>query len=85
MQTVFFTAYNLGFMLVAPYALPLVSYGNTVLCINALLVGLLCSVFRRGEGVRDKDLRRHKKRESMFLHSLSFFSSNKGLAERPRK
>ena len=56
MQTVFFTAYNLGFMLVAPYALPLVSYGNTVLCINALLVGLLCSVFRRGEGVRDKDL-----------------------------
>lgn len=56
MQTVFFTAYNLGFMLVAPYGLPLVSYGNTVLCINALLVGLLCSVFRRGEGVRDKDL-----------------------------
>lgn len=56
MQTVFFTAYNLGFMLVAPYALPLVSYGNTVLCINALLIGLLCSVFRRGEGVRDKDL-----------------------------
>lgn len=56
MQTVFFTAYNLGFMLVAPYALPLVSYGNTVLCINALLMGLLCSVFRRGEGVRDKDL-----------------------------
>ena len=43
-------------MLVAPYALPLVSYGNTVLCINALLIGLLCSVFRRGEGVRDKDL-----------------------------
>ncbi len=56
METVFFTAYNLGFMLVAPYALPLVSYGNTVLCINALLMGLLCSVFRRGEGVRDKDL-----------------------------
>lgn len=56
MQTVFFTAYNLGFTLVAPYALPLVSYGNTVLCINALLIGLLCSVFRRGEGVRDQDL-----------------------------
>lgn len=56
MQTVFFTAYNLGFTLVAPYALPLVSYGNTVLCINALLMGLLCSVFRRGEGVRDQDL-----------------------------
>lgn len=55
-QTVFFTAYNLGFMLVAPYALPLVSYGNAVLCINALLMGLLCSVFRRGEGVRDRDL-----------------------------
>lgn len=56
METLFFTVYNLGFMLVAPYALPLVSYGNTVLCVNALLVGLLCSVFRRGEGVRDQDL-----------------------------
>lgn len=56
MQTVFFTAYNLGLMFVAPYALPLVSDGNTVLCVNALLMGLLCSVFRRGEGVRDQDL-----------------------------
>ena len=46
------TAFSIWLVLL----LPLVSYGNTVLCINALLVGLLCSVFRRGEGVRDKDL-----------------------------
>lgn len=52
-ETVVFFAFNLGFLLVSATALPLVSYGNTALLINAFLMGLLLSVFRRSKEVRE--------------------------------
>lgn len=52
-ETVVFFAFNLGFLLVSATALPLVSYGNSALLINAFLMGLLLSVFRRSKEVRE--------------------------------
>lgn len=44
---------NLGIWLIAPIALPFLSYGATALLINMALVGVLLSVFRTGEVYRD--------------------------------
>ena len=44
---------NLGIWLIAPIALPFLSYGATALHINMALAGVLLSVFRTGEGYRD--------------------------------
>ena len=44
---------NLGVWLIAPIALPFLSYGATALLINMALAGVLLSVFRTGEDYRD--------------------------------
>ena len=44
---------NLGIWLIAPIALPFLSYGATALFINMALAGVLLSVFRTGEVYRD--------------------------------
>lgn len=44
---------NLGIWLIAPIALPFLSYGATALLINMALAGVLLSVFRTGEVYRD--------------------------------
>ena len=44
---------NLGIWLIAPIALPFLSYGATALLINMALAGVLLSVFRMGEVYRD--------------------------------
>ena len=44
---------NLGIWLIAPIALPFLSYGATALHINMALAGVLLSVFRTGEVYRD--------------------------------
>lgn len=44
---------NLGLWLIAPIALPFLSYGATALLINMALAGVLLSVFRTGEVYRD--------------------------------
>lgn len=44
---------NLGVWLIAPIALPFLSYGATALLINMALAGVLLSVFRTGEVYRD--------------------------------
>ena len=44
---------NLGVWLIAPIALPFLSYGATALHINMALAGVLLSVFRTGEVYRD--------------------------------
>lgn len=44
---------NLGLWLIAPIALPFLSYGATALHINMALAGVLLSVFRTGEVYRD--------------------------------
>lgn len=52
-ETISYIAWNLGFMMVSPISLPLISYGNTALIINLFLIGMMLSVFRNGEIVRD--------------------------------
>lgn len=49
-----YIVYNLGFMLVTPISLPLMSYNNPAMVINLMLIGLMLSVFRSGDAVRDE-------------------------------
>lgn len=44
---------NLGYPLIAPIALPFLSYGTTALLLNMALAGILLSVFRTGEVYQD--------------------------------
>lgn len=44
---------NLGYPIMAPIALPFLSYGGTSLLLNMALAGILLSVFRTGEVYRD--------------------------------
>jgi cell division protein FtsW (lipid II flippase) len=48
-QAVGYVVYNLGFTLISPFSLPLISYGNTATVINLVLVGFMLSVFRTGD------------------------------------
>lgn len=54
-QVVGYVLYNLGYPLTDPISLPLISYGNAAMVINLLLIGLMMSVFRTGDVVRDKN------------------------------
>ena len=53
LQAVGYVLTNLGFILLAPISLPLISYGNTATIINMALIGLMLSVFRTGSVVKD--------------------------------
>lgn len=53
-QLIVYIASNLGFLVLSPLSLPLISYGKMALVTNSFLIGLLLSVFRTGELVRDK-------------------------------
>lgn len=53
-QTITYIASNLGYNLFSVLSLPLVSYGNTALLINMALIGIMLSVFRNGDIVKDK-------------------------------
>lgn len=44
---------NLGYPIIAPIALPFLSYGGSALLLNMALAGVLLSVFRTGEVYRD--------------------------------
>lgn len=61
MQVIIYVAANLGFQLIAPISLPLISYGKIATCINLTLIGLMLSVFRTGNIVRDKSIGRIRK------------------------
>lgn len=54
LQCVIYIASNSGFFFFSPLSLPLISYGGQALVINMCLIGLLLSVFRTGDLVRDK-------------------------------
>lgn len=54
LQCVIYIASNLGFFLLSPLSLPLISYGGQALVINMCLIGFLLSVFRTGDLVRDQ-------------------------------
>ncbi len=53
---------NLGLQLTAPISLPLVSQGNTATFINLILIGVMLSVFRTGDIVRDRSLGKARNR-----------------------
>lgn len=52
-QVILYMATNLGYGLLTALSLPLVSYGKTALFLNAGLIGIMLSVFRTGEVIRD--------------------------------
>lgn len=53
-QTIHYTVYNLGFVLMGPLSLPLLSFGGVALAVNLGLIGLMLSVFRCGDMARDR-------------------------------
>jgi cell division protein FtsW (lipid II flippase) len=57
LQTLFYVASNLGFILFSSI-LPLVSYGNTATVVNMALIGVMLSAFRTGSLVKDRPLER---------------------------
>lgn len=54
MQVIVYVIANLGFQLIAPLSLPLISNGNIATIINLALIGIMLSVFRTGDIVKDK-------------------------------
>jgi len=48
-----YIAWNLGFMLISPIALPFISYGSIALIVNLFLTGIMLSVFRSDSLVTD--------------------------------
>jgi cell division protein FtsW (lipid II flippase) len=59
-QVALYVAYNLGFQLFSPLTLPLISYGGTATIINMILIGIMLSVFKSGDLVRDHITKRKK-------------------------
>jgi cell division protein FtsW (lipid II flippase) len=52
-QVVLYVAMNLGYGVLTVLSLPFISDGNAMLLLNAGLIGILLSVFRTGEVIRD--------------------------------
>lgn len=63
LQAVIYILDNLGYGLVSSLSMPFMSYGNTALYINSILVGLMLSVFRSGDEVMDSNIVKIKKRK----------------------
>lgn len=59
-EAVGYVMWNLGFQLISPISLPLVSYGNVATIINLMLIGLMFSVFRNGHILNDNDIKLKK-------------------------
>lgn len=54
-QVIGYVIANLGFQFTAPISLPLISYGKIASIINLFLIGIMLSVFRTGDIVKDKN------------------------------
>jgi len=52
-QVILYVSSNLGFQLFSQLTLPLISYGRTAIVINMTLIGIMLSVFKSGDLVRD--------------------------------
>jgi cell division protein FtsW (lipid II flippase) len=66
-QTVFYMVSNLGYGLFTELSLPLISYGKAAMLLNAGLIGIMLSVFRTGESVRDRT-RLYEKERSLISY-----------------
>lgn len=56
-ETICYITWNLGFRLIQPISLPLISYGNVGLIVNLFLIGIMLSVFRSDSIVTDYRMR----------------------------
>lgn len=65
MQVIGYVAANLGFQFTGPISLPLISYGKIATIINLSLIGIMLSVFRTGDIVKDKNV--HTIRSDNFI------------------
>lgn len=61
LQVIGYVISNLGFQLLSPISLPLISFGSTAMIINLVLIGIMMSVFKNADIVRDKNNIRHDK------------------------
>lgn len=61
-EILFYIMWNLGFQLISPIALPLISYGNVATIINLLLIGIMFSIFRNGHIINDNELMHNRGR-----------------------
>lgn len=59
MQVIIYVLNNLGFPLIAPISLPLISYGRTATIINMFLIGIMLSVFRHSTLYSSKESTRN--------------------------
>ena len=55
-QVIGYVTANLGLQLLLPISLPLISYGNIAAMINLTLIGIMLSMFRTGDIIKDKDI-----------------------------
>ena len=53
MEVLIYVISNLGFQLFYPFTLPFISYGVTGTIINMWILGIMLSVFKSGEVVKD--------------------------------
>lgn len=58
LQAIGYVIANLGFQLLAPISFPLISFGGVATIINLSLIGLMLSVFKNGDIVRDRQIAR---------------------------
>ncbi len=55
LQVIGYVTSNLGFQMLSPISLPLISFGSTAMIINLILIGIMLSVFKNGDVVREKN------------------------------
>jgi cell division protein FtsW (lipid II flippase) len=56
LQVIGYVISNLGLQLLTPISMPLISFGGTATIINLILIGIMLSVFKSGDIVRDKNI-----------------------------
>lgn len=54
LQTISYISNNLGFISIASLTLPLVSYGNTAMIVNMMMIGTMLGIFRTGHMTEDR-------------------------------
>ncbi len=62
LQIIRYIVFNLGFQLISPLTLPFLSYGGTATVINMILMGILLSVFKWGDLIKDNLLESSSKK-----------------------
>lgn len=61
LQVIGYVIFNLGYPIFGPLSLPLISYGKIASIINLFLIGIMLSVFRTGEIIKDRHLQMNLK------------------------